>query len=147
MTSKVLGISVALVLLALPAVAGAQAVVYTNVVNGRPQAEIVQETRPYRPAAAIPPSMQVGTQVLPRNYRPPLGPTYDLPPVQAAAAPAMRERRHQPPASSPWFVNGLYAGPSPNGLWTITTIGRPIVDVNIVSTPRPTPARPVARPR
>lgn len=126
-----LGVKVCILLLALPAVAGAQAVVYTNVVNGRPQAEIVRETRPLQPAAPVPASI-VDTPVLPRNYKRPLGPTYYLPPVRTAApAPAVPVKQPQP-----WFVNGIYVGNAPSGNWTSTVIGRPIVDVNIVSTPR-----------
>jgi len=119
--------------LMLAAPAAAQSVVYTNVVNGRPQAEIVRETRWVQPATPVPPSLRDHVPVvLPRNYKRPLGPTYYLPPVRAAAAPALPPVR-QP---QPWFINGIYVGDSPSGNWTSTVIGRPIVDVNIVSTPR-----------
>lgn len=120
-------------LLLLAAPAGAQAVVYTNVVNGRPQAEIVRETRPHAPAAPVPASI-VDTPVLPRNYKRPLGPSSYVPPVRAVAAPAIPARQPQP-----WFVNGIYVGNAPSGNWTSTVIGRPVVDVNIIGTPRPRP--------
>jgi hypothetical protein len=123
-----IGIKVAL-LLAVAVPASAQQAVWTNVVNGRRQAEIVRETRPYAPAAPVPASI-VDTPVLPRNWRPPLGPGSYVPPPRAVASQAPS----RPP--QPWFINGIYVGPSPSGNWMSTSIGRPIVDVHIVSTPR-----------
>jgi hypothetical protein len=126
-------LAAALLLAAMAATASAQArqtVVYTNVVGGRPVPEIVAVVRVATPAAPVPPSITT-TPVLPRNWRPPLGPTSYVPPPRAAAAPLPA------PAPQPWFVNGVHVGPSPSGLWTSTVVGRPVVDVNIVGTPRP----------
>lgn len=123
----------ALLLLAVAPQVDAQSVVYTNVVNGRPQAEIVRVVRVVQPAAVIPSSIRT-TEVLPRNYRPPIGPRSYEPPAVAAATTTRSQRQQR--VTQPWFINGIYAGPSPNGLWTSTSIGRPIVDVHIVSTQR-----------
>ena len=129
-------IKVALLLFALTAPAAAQSVVYTNVVNGERIGAIVKVVRVVTPAAPVPSSI-VTTEVLPKNWFPPLPPrSYTPPPASAAATTA----RPTPPPQ-PWFINGIYAGPSPNGNWMSTSIGRPIVDVRIVSTPRTTRPR------
>lgn len=126
---RALGIKLAL-LLAVAAPAAAQSVVYTNVVNGRAQHEIVRVVRVVTPAAAVPPSIET-TLVLPRNYKPPLGARSYVPPARVAAASSIPA-----PKPQPWFINGVYAGPSPSGNWMSTSIGRPIVDVRIIDTPR-----------
>lgn len=111
-------------------------VVYTNVVDGRPVRDtIVAVVRPAQPAAPVPPSITT-TPVLPRNWRPPAGPTSYVPPKPVAATTTARRYR---PAPAPWFINGIYAGPSPSGTWMSTAVGRPIVDVRIIDTP---PRRP-----
>lgn len=103
--------------------------VYTNVVDGRPQRTvIVMELRVVPPAAPVPASLP-GTPLPPMKWRPEMGGTSYVPPPRAAAAPAVPAR-----APQPWFVNGVYVGNVGN--WTSTAIGRPIVDVNIVGTPR-----------
>lgn len=124
---RTLGIKVAL-LLAVAAPAAAQSVVYTNVVNGRPQAAIVRVVRAVTPAAAVPSSIET-TPVLPTNYKTPLGARSYVPP--AVPAPSARPA----PVTQPWFINGIYVGPSPTGNWMSTSIGRPIIDVRIVDTP------------
>jgi hypothetical protein len=124
-----IGVKVAL-LLVVAAPAAAQSVVYTNIVDGRAQHEIVRVVRVVTPAAAIPPSIET-TLVLPRNYKPPLGARSYVPPSRVAAASSIPA-----PKPQPWFINGVYAGPSPSGNWMSTSIGRPIVDVRIISTPR-----------
>lgn len=127
---RTLGIKVALLLaVALPA--SAQSVVYTNLVDGQRTDAIVRVVRVLPPAAPLPSSI-VTTEVLPRNYRPPLGASSYVPPP---AAPASSSRPVKP--AQPWFINGIYAGPSPTGNWMSTSIGRPIIDVRIVSTPPP----------
>lgn len=127
---RTLGIKVAL-LLSVAASASAQGVVYTNVVNGQRIDEIVKVVRATTVAAPVPSSI-VTTEVLPRNYHPPLGArSYAPPPVAASTSSA----RPAPPVQ-PWFVNGLYVGPSPSGNWTSTVVGRPIIDVHVVSTPQ-----------
>lgn len=120
-----------LVLAAAPAVA--QQAVYTNVVDGQRAGRIVKVQRETQPAAPVPPSITT-TEVLPRNYKRPLGPTSYVPPVRSNWGETRVERPVVQP--QPWFVNGIYAGPSPSGNWMSTSIGRPVVDVNIVGTPR-----------
>lgn len=133
--------SVAL-LLAAPLAAEQQGVVYTNVVDGKRVDGIVQVVRNIRPAVPVPASI-VSTPVLPRNYYPPTGPTSYVPPPRVAhSAPPPT------PPSPPWYVNGIYMGPSPNGHWMSTTVGRPIVDVNIIGVPtRPEVTPPTAAAR
>lgn len=128
-------IAIALALVATASAAAAQgpSVVYTNVVGGQRVDRIVRAERAHQPAAPVPPSI-TDTPVLPRNYKAPLGPTGYVPPVRAAAAPPRVRERRQPPA--PWYVNGIYAGPSPSGNWMSTSIGRPIIDVRIISPSR-----------
>ena len=110
----------------------AQQVVFTNVVNGQRTDAIVKVVRIVTPAAPVPSSI-VTTEVLPRNYRPPIGARSYSPPIARAAAASSSSR--PAPAAQPWFVNGVYVGSSPNGNWMSTSIGRPIVDVNVISTP------------
>lgn len=128
---RTLGIKVALLL----AVAGSAAAqqpqrVYTNVVDGRPQrAVIVMEMRVVKPGLPVPASLP-GTPLPPPRWRPETGGTSYVPP-QRAAAPSIPAAKPQP-----WYVNGIYMGPSPSGSWTSTVVGRPIVDVNVIGTPR-----------
>jgi hypothetical protein len=117
---------VAIALAALVATASpapAQQRVYTNVVDGRPQREIVTVLREVRPAAPVPPS--ITTTPTPVGWTPERGGSSYVPPARAPVAPAR-------PAPAPWFINGIYAGPSPNGRWLATSIGRQTIDVNIV---------------
>lgn len=123
-----LGVKVAL-LLAVASSASAQSIVYTNIVNGQRVSAIVKVVRVVTPAAPVPPSI-VTTDVLPRNYKTPLGARSYTPPI---AAPVSSSRPVKAP--QPWFINGIYAGPSPTGNWMATSIGRPIVDVRIIDTP------------
>lgn len=120
-------------LLASASTAAAQraTVVHTNVVDGQRIDEIVRVVRESRPAAPVPPSI-VTTDVLPRNYKRPLGASSYVPPAPTSRA-ATLPRPSKP--VQPWFVNGVYLGPSPSGLWTSTTIGRPVVDVRIINDP------------
>lgn len=131
---RTIGIKVAILLAVAAIPAAAQeprlAVVYTNVVNGKAQREIVAVVRPVQPALPVPASLP-GTPVPPGKWRPEIGGTSYVPPARQAAAPAIPARQPQP-----WFVNGVYVGPSPSGNWTSTVVGRPVVDVNIVGTPR-----------
>lgn len=132
---RTLGIKVAL-LLVLATAAQAQerpTKVYTNVIDGRAYRQaIVAVVRLERPAAPVPASLP-GTPLPPPKWRPEIGGTgYVPPPRPTAASTASRPA----PAPQPWFVNGIYVGPSPNGNWMATSVGRPIVDVNIVGTPR-----------
>jgi hypothetical protein len=120
-----------LVLAAAPAVA--QQAVYTNIIDGQRTGTIVKVVRETKPAAPVPPSI-VTTEVLPRNYKRPLGPTSYVPPVRSNWGETRVERPVVRP--QPWFVNGVYLRPSPNGNWMSTSTGRPVVDVHIVSTPR-----------
>jgi hypothetical protein len=119
-----------LVLAATPA--AAQQAVYTNVVDGQRVGRIVKVQRETQRAAPVPPSITT-TEVLPRNYKGPLGPTAYVPPVRSNWGRTRVERPEVPP--QPSFVNGIYAGPSPSGNWMSTSIGRPVVDVNIISRP------------
>jgi hypothetical protein len=120
-------------LLATASIAAPQdaSVVYTNIVDGQRVDHIVRAERARQLAAPIPPSI-VTTPVLPRNYKTPLGARSYVPPVPSSMAAAL-PRPSKP--VQPWFVNGVYLGPSPNGLWTSTSIGRPIVDVRIINDP------------
>ena len=126
------GIKVA-VLLAVATSAQAQerpTKVWTNVVDGTAyRRTIVAVVRPERPAAPVPASLP-GTPLPPPKWRPEIGGTSYVPP-QRAAAPAIPAK-----APQPWYVNGIYVGHAPSGNWTSTVIGRPVVDVNIVGTPR-----------
>jgi hypothetical protein len=113
----------------------AQQVVYTNVVDGQRVNRIVRAERTHQPAAPIPPSITT-TEVLPSGYRRPLGPSGYVPPASASLPRWGETRVSRPtPVVQPRFINGIYAGPSPSGHWTSTSIGRPI-DVNVIGTPR-----------
>lgn len=131
---RTLGVKVALLLaVALPAMAqeARPTKVYTNVIDGRAYRQtIVAVVRLERPAAPVPASLP-GTPLPPPRWRPEIGGTGYVPPARPAAAVATRTA----PPPQPWYVNGVYVGPSPSGLWTATAIGRPVVDVNIVGTP------------
>lgn len=124
-----------LLVLAFATSAAAQtSTVYTNVVDGKAYRQsIVRVERPARPAIEVPPSI-VTTDVLPRNYRAPLGAGSYVPPPSASPWGETRVSRPAP-TPQPWFINGVNVGPSPSGNWTSTVIGRPIVDVNIIGTP------------
>jgi hypothetical protein len=128
-------IAIALVALLVASTAAAQrpTVVYTNIENGERVDRIIKVVRETKPAIPVPASITT-TPVLPRNWRPPLGPTSYVPPPADALA-TVRARRERP-GRQPWYVNGLYAGPSPTGHWMVTTVGRPTVDVRIVGRTR-----------
>jgi len=131
---KSIGIKVA-VLLALATAAEAQtSIVYTNVVDGRAYRQsIVRVERPAQLAAPVPASI-VTTEVPPRNYKTPIGAASYVPPTRS---PWGETRAARPtPVEQPWFINGIYAGPSPSGNWMSTAVGRPIVDVNVIGIPR-----------
>lgn len=129
-----LGIKVAIGLLVSTAASAQTTTVYTNVVDGRAYREtIVRVERAAQPAAPVPDSIRT-TVVLPRNYRAPVGAGSYVPP--RSASPWGETRVSRPtPVEQPWYVNGFYVGPSPTGNWMSTSIGRPIVDVNIVGRP------------
>jgi hypothetical protein len=117
-------------LLAMASTAAAQrpTVVYTNVTDdGRRINRIVKVVRVTMPAAPVPTS--IVTTPTPVGWTPEIGGSSYAPPRPTATV-HLRPRR---PVRQPLYVNGIYVGPSPNGLWTATSIGRPIVDVNIVS--------------
>jgi hypothetical protein len=105
---------------------------YTNVIDGKPYRQsIMRVERPAQPAAPVPPSI-VTTEVLARNYRAPLGASSYVPPTRSQWGETRVSRPS--PSPQPLFVNGIYAGPSPSGNWTSTSIGRQIIDVNVIST-------------
>jgi hypothetical protein len=122
--------AVAMALAATASSAAAQSVaVFTNVVDGQRVDRIVRAERAHQPAAPIPLSITT-TEVLPRNYKRPLGPTSYTPPASVVHS------HIPPPKPQPSFINGIYAGPSLSGNWTAISIGRPIIDVNIVGRPK-----------
>jgi hypothetical protein len=133
---RVLGVKVAL-MLALAASAEAQtSIVYTNIIDGKAYRDsIVRVERPAQPAIPVPSSI-VTTEVLPRNYHAPLGATSYIPPSSTNFGWGETRVSRPEPTPQPWFVNGINLGPSPSGSWTSTVIGRPIVDVNVIGTPR-----------
>ena len=127
-----LAIVLAALATASPAAAQQPQRVFTNIVDGRPQREIVSVLRVVQPAARVPDSIAT-TPVLERNYKRPLGPSAYVPPASASLPRWGETRVSRPtPTPAPWFINGIYMGPSPSGHWTSTSIGRPIIDVNIV---------------
>jgi hypothetical protein len=138
MTVRITVVALAALSFAGP-VTGQTAAVYTNVIDGRAYRQsIVRVERPAQPAAPVPSSIQT-TPVLPRNYRAPLGASSYVPPTRSNWGETRVSRPMK--TEQPWFVNGFYVGPSPSGNWTSTSIGRPIIDVNIVSAKGPAPRR------
>src|SRR5688572_9007100 len=105
-------------LLASPNIAAAQQATYTNIIDGQRTDNIVKVVRETGPAAPVPPSITT-TEVLPRNWRPPLGPSFYVPLPAPAAT-----------------VSRSYRRPVRQRPWSVTAVGRPIIDVNIVGRTR-----------
>lgn len=126
----------ALVLAFVSSASAQTSTVYTNIIDGKAYRDsIVRVERPAHPAIPVPSSI-VTTEVLPRNYHPPLGASSYIPPSSTNFGWGDTRVSRPEPTPQPWFVNGINLGPSPSGSWTSTVIGRPIVDVNVIGTPR-----------
>ena len=126
-------LSIVLVALATASPAAAQQPqrVFTNVVNSRPQREIVSVWREVQRALPVPDSI-VTTQT-PLKWRPEIVGIGYVPPVRSNWGETRVSR--PTPVVQPMFINGIFAGPSPSGNWMSTSIGRPIVDVRIINDP------------
>jgi hypothetical protein len=125
---------IAALLASASTVAAQTSTVFTNIVDGRAYRQsIVRVERPAQPAAPVPPSITT-TPVLPKNYQPPLSASSYVPPTRSNWG----ETRVSRPVKTeqPMFINGYYVGAAPSGNWTSTVVGRPIVDVNVIGTPR-----------
>jgi hypothetical protein len=111
----------------------AQQIVYTNVPDGERINAIVRVVRVTTTAAPVPASITT-TQVVPANWRAPIGVSSSVPSAGSTWGQTQVSRPVKP--IQPLYIDGSYAGPSPSGNWTSVTHGRPVIDVNIVSTPR-----------